>query len=384
MDSTKPDSDRFSYHAPARLAAPRLVEEQVQLVREDLDVQLLDALVQPVMVTNPERQIVFINAAARRRFDIGERDALGKRPGDIIGCVHVDDAPSGCGTGIACRSCGWTNALLVAESGAPAVREASLLLKSGKAIDARLNAVPVSIRGTRYIVNEMSDVTAERRREQLEQTFFHDILNIATAVKGLIELNCSLAPPVDAVLTDALKSSTDRLIEEIRSQRTMSDAQDGRLRLHLETRGVDSAMSIVLGTVMQLAADRGVALKAEITPDTPAIRSDHTLLGRVLTNLAKNAIEASPAGSTVSIEVTPIFGGVQFAVHNDTVIPESFQSHIFHRSRSTKGADRGIGTFSAKLLTEQYLRGKVHFDSTDIDGTTFQVAVPLTIDAFID
>jgi hypothetical protein len=104
--------------------------------------------------------------------------------------------------------------------------------------------------------------------------------------------------------------------------------------------------------------------------------SDKRLLSRVLGNLIKNALEASMPGQTVTVSVNG--GGTPaFCVHNESAIPEEVQTQIFHRSFSTKeGVGRGVGTYSAKLLTESYLAGTVEFRSTATEGTTFTVRLP--------
>jgi sensor histidine kinase regulating citrate/malate metabolism len=54
-------------------------------------------------------------------------------------------------------------------------------------------------------------------------------------------------------------------------------------------------------------------------------------------------------------------------------MPVDVQLQIFQRSFSTKGNGRGIGTYSIKLLTEQYLNGKVSFVSNESEGTRFSL-----------
>jgi sensor histidine kinase regulating citrate/malate metabolism len=69
-------------------------------------------------------------------------------------------------------------------------------------------------------------------------------------------------------------------------------------------------------------------------------------------------------------------GGIEFAVHNPTVMPEEVQLQLFQRSFTTKGVGRGIGTYSMKLLGETYLAGRVAFDSHPETGTTFTLWLP--------
>ena len=104
--------------------------------------------------------------------------------------------------------------------------------------------------------------------------------------------------------------------------------------------------------------------------------SDDRLLGRVIGNLIKNALEAVDPGGVVTIGCSPDSGEVSFWCHNAGVIPHEVQLQIFQRSFSTKEPDRGIGTYSVRLLTERYLKGRVSFISNAASGTVFTVTIP--------
>jgi signal transduction histidine kinase len=128
-----------------------------------------------------------------------------------------------------------------------------------------------------------------------------------------------------------------------------------------------------------VAQDRHLALAGDA--EEIAVVTDRALLQRVLCNLVKNALEACRAGETVTVGCGTVDGRIEFRVHNPGFIPRDTQLQIFLRSFSTKGAGRGVGTYSVKLLTERYLRGSVSFTSSPEQGTTFQVRYPLTPDA---
>jgi signal transduction histidine kinase len=68
---------------------------------------------------------------------------------------------------------------------------------------------------------------------------------------------------------------------------------------------------------------------------------------------------------------------VLFSVHNPGLIPRDAQRQVFRRYFSTKGADRGLGTYGMKLLGEEYLGGSVRFVSTEPEGTVFSLRLPL-------
>jgi sensor histidine kinase regulating citrate/malate metabolism len=58
------------------------------------------------------------------------------------------------------------------------------------------------------------------------------------------------------------------------------------------------------------------------------------------------------------------------------------QLQLFQRSFSTKGKGRGLGTYSIKLLTENYLKGKVRFETRRESGTTFFIKIPFSYKPF--
>ena len=51
------------------------------------------------------------------------------------------------------------------------------------------------------------------------------------------------------------------------------------------------------------------------------------------------------------------------------------KNQIFQRFFTTKGPGRGLGTYSVKILVEEYLSGSVLFESTKDKGTIFKVVL---------
>ena len=101
--------------------------------------------------------------------------------------------------------------------------------------------------------------------------------------------------------------------------------------------------------------------------------TDKILLQRVIINLLKNALEATELTRTVIIGIGNSEDKITIWVKNEQVMSEDVQMQLFQRSFSTKGNDRGIGTYSIRLLTENYLKGKVSFISNETARTVFSI-----------
>ena len=102
------------------------------------------------------------------------------------------------------------------------------------------------------------------------------------------------------------------------------------------------------------------------------------MLLRVMTNMLMNAFEATETGGEVKLDVVSDNDTISFSVWNKECIPENIQQRIFQQYFSTKnGNGRGFGTYSIKLIGEQFLGGRVSFTSLESQGTVFRFELPL-------
>jgi signal transduction histidine kinase len=169
------------------------------------------------------------------------------------------------------------------------------------------------------------------------------------------------------------------LIAEIIAQRELAAAESGELSVSpVVLHSLDFLRGVKADYERHEAAqDRQI----EIAPDAQAVAfvSDQILLGRIVGNMVKNALEASGPGQTVTLSCQADDGQVSLSVHNPGFMPRDTQLQVFQRSFSTKGLGRGLGTYSMKLLSEQYLSGSVSFTTSPEAGTTFTATYPLAL-----
>lgn len=263
------------------------------------------------------------------------------------------------------------------ETGKKISREALITTKKDgrfKSLDLKIISTPISLKGHQFLVLVIQDISNEKRRHALERIFFHDLLNSAGGLNGLLSLlKEGNSPRIERQLIDLSVEASHDIIEEIQQQRQIYAAEAGELQINLGTvNSIKLINSIISKTGFhQSGRDR----KIIITKNTADIdfETDISVIRRVIINMLKNAFEATLAGGTVEIGAEDLGDTIRFRVKNEIIIPKEIQMQLFLRSFSTKGIGRGLGTYSIRLLTENYLRGRVSFVSNESDRAIFMI-----------
>jgi hypothetical protein len=363
-----------------RLTRGQVLDQAKRLVESPTLIAMLDTAPGMVALLNLERQIVFCNDACAKAGKLAHKEeALGMRPGELLGCIHAVETPGGCGTSELCRYCGLAAALVTGQEGRANSGECLLQccgdnrdISAEYAVEVR----PLPQLGGAWQCYSLRDISGEKRREALERVFFHDILNRASAVQGASRVldDDDISSAERAEFTGMLSDSARALVDEIRSHRMLLAAERGELTA--ERASCDTLQALQEAATACIPFGLPENKKIAILPcaQSISIQTDASLLGRILINLLKNALEASQRGMTITancITCTP--QRIRFTVHNGSVMPDHVRAHVFQRSFTTKGSGRGLGTYSIKLLTENYLGGRAGFESGQDQGTTFYV-----------
>lgn len=370
--------------SPQRSSAAELRELRRNLANEPVLLAALDATNDIALVLDENRQIVHCNRAALERLGIADpADLLGNRPGEALSCANAHVMAAGCGTSPGCRACGALRAILdCMESGRPVKSECRIRVDTADGPDTlelQVRATPTKLDGLSLVTLTATDVSAQKRREALERVFFHDALNLVSAIEGVVigmSEDVLHATQAECVRLTGL---VRQLSEQVRAQRDLAHAERGELRVAVSTFDAFLMLDELRCSYERHPCADGRTISCAVTGVVDlALQTDRMLLERVLGNLLKNALEASVPGERVRIGIEAADGDtVRFTVRNSAVIPDAVRHQVFQRSFTTKhGAGRGLGTFSVKLLTERYLGGRVEFTSDSNDGTTFSVMIP--------
>jgi K+-sensing histidine kinase KdpD len=369
-------------YAPAERAVPEDLNQQIQyFIKTPMLCEVLNAVPIIVIILNRQRQIVFTNRAlAKFMASSGENSFLGKRPGEALHCIHAIESEGGCGTTEFCRTCGAVHAILDSQKGNVSVQECLITREENlDPLELRITATPLNINNGMYTIFAVTDISHEKRRRALERIFFHDVINTTGGLTGYLEMLEDENPDMKKEFLVTIKSLLRKLVDEIKSQVELTAAESNELATYPTEINSIGCMQ----EVCEFYRHHIVAENRTISVDPQAMRimfvTDPTLLRRVLGNMIKNALEASPENATVTVGCAQQNESVEFWVHNASFIPREVQLQMFTRSFSTKGSNRGLGTYGMKLLSERYLHGKVTFTSSQEEGTTFRVTLPFVL-----
>lgn len=342
-------------------------------------VELINTLPDIVAILDEERRLVYANKAMENSLgEQGLEAVFNLRPGEIFGCVHSQKTPGGCGASEACEFCGAMRAMQQSKPHGSTIAKDYRILSTvqgrSKGYNFRFTSTPVSSESHFFYLVTLEDTSDQRRKAELERIFFHDLMNALGSLHGVISLIREKDKP-DPLHMEILEATYNSLYDSISEQKQYSLAESGQLTVRKEE---IHTRDLLIEVALPFSGDNGFTSKIEVEENIAETTfvSDPVLLGRVLTNMIKNALEASEPEKPVRIGAGLSDAQVYFWVHNHGMIPREVQHQLFERSFSTKGAGRGLGTFSMKLIGETYLGGKVDFSSDEQNGTVFRITLP--------
>jgi signal transduction histidine kinase len=178
--------------------------------------------------------------------------------------------------------------------------------------------------------------------------------------------------------SERLEDLLDRMLRLARVEQWAADG----IHRDLDTVDLASTCEMAVARMTQLAAERGIGISFSAA-DCPTMLADPADLELVWINLLENAIQYSPAGSVVNIQVS-IEGQVSSVLVSDSGrgIPEAELQHVFERfrrgdpSRARSTGGFGLGLAMTKSIVEAY-NGTIKVQSKLGEGTQFLVRLPL-------
>ena len=232
---------------------------------------------------------------------------------------------------------------------------------------------------------------ANNLREDINRIMRHDLKTPLNAVIGFSDLllgnpKCTECDPDHTKILGIIRESGYRLLEMINISLDLYKMEQGTY--HLDPKQID-----ILGLthkIVQGFQDRVLSKSLTISvrppemdtsdPEKPSfmVLGEELLCYSLLANLIKNAIEASPPQSELTIALDTKADQAEIAIHNKGVVPADIVDRFFEKyTTSGKSDGTGLGTYSAHLITKTQ-NGSITMETSPETGTTvLRVLLPV-------
>lgn len=175
-----------------------------------------------------------------------------------------------------------------------------------------------------------------------------------------------------------IKSAVNNLTEILEEFLSVGKLEEGRIEARIESVDVEELLRDTLADC-QVLAKAGQQVVYTHAGER-LVRTDASLLRKIVINLCSNALKFSPDGATVEIRTRRMADGLHLDVKDTGIgISESDQKHLFDRFFRATNATNIQGTGLGLHIVAQYtqlLRGQLSFRSVLGQGTTFHLHFP--------
>jgi len=347
-------------YAAIALENARLYEE-TETERRKLE-GVLQATEEAVIILDPEMRVLLCNPAAIATLQLPAGDVTGQKIQQLVSHNTLLD-------------------LFWKATRAQKSYHAEVWIPGGRTYSAQLTPVE----GVGYVLM-MHDVTQikelDRVRAEFLATVSHDLRSPLATIRGYVDLLEKVGP-----VTDQQREFLEKIRRSIvHLTALVSDLVElGRIEasveMEMEPFHLESIIDAVVDGYRQIAAEKGLTLKWELTP-LPLIRGNPHRLRRVMENLLSNAVKYNREGGWIKVTAEYREGYIVVQVADSGIgIPPEDLPHVFDRFYRVQRPETediegtGLGLSIVKSIIEKH-GGRVWVESRPGEGSTFTFLLP--------
>ena len=228
---------------------------------------------------------------------------------------------------------------------------------------------------------ESAQKLAKSEREsawkEMAKQVAHEIKNPLTPMRLQVQHVQRIAHSSPDDLPDKMERLADTLIQQIDSLSRIATEFSNFAKMPKPTLA-PTDVDVICQDILSLYAQDQAYIQCKSGEGEKIVLADAEQLGRVLTNLVQNAIQAIPDDREPQIEIETRLGDQEVFVlvrDNGSGISETEQEKIFEPNFTTKSSGMGLGLAIVKGIVNGF-NGDIDFVSTPESGTTFTVRIP--------
>lgn len=227
-------------------------------------------------------------------------------------------------------------------------------------------------------------IRMEQARGEFISTLSHEIRNPLSAAQSSLRVLAampgrSLDGEDGPELLEIAQRNVDRLLRLAHGVLDLERVESGQLRAERTSVDVGELCRGVLQEIALRGREKDIRTELRGGQGARAL-ADRDLLAQCMINLLSNALEHSPAGGVIAVEVEPLERTVRVRVTDQGPgVPRAFLGRIFQKFQQAEGPTRGkgvgLGLAIAKALAED-MGGTVVLEDAG-PGATFRLELPI-------
>ena len=399
----------------------RMAQAEVRDERHRLEL-IIDSVADPIIVTDPEGDIVLMNEPAERLFTVGFAPGEAAHRRVQANGAHLTSFVSNVLTGtrgerryrgelqLVDPFTGQSSPVegvagqILSEQGeliwvVTILHDMTEQLEKARLYEQLKEASAELERKVQEATAELAEQNELLRRQQigLEQAsalksqflanMSHEFRTPLNAILGYTHM---LLNGVSGAVTDAQRKSLSRidsnsrhLLALINDILDITRIEAGRMPLTLTTFAIPELIDEVMSELEPIIKRSNLAVSTKVVGKVPTLKSDRQKVKQIVLNLLSNALKFTPAGSVkikasydprakmVAISVTDT--GVGIAVEDQAKVFEDFRQLDSSPARGYGGT--GLGLSICRRLA-QMLDGSIELNSDTGSGSTFALRLP--------
>jgi two-component system phosphate regulon sensor histidine kinase PhoR len=352
--------------------AAHLRETIAQITEERNKIKaILTSINDGVIAADSAGNVLLINPAVERMFNISYENSLGKKVIEVV------------------RNFDLEKLLYRALEGEESLTQEVQIFVPDPKVFRIVTAPLTNETGIVGVVAVLRDITAFREVERMKADFVanvsHELKTPLTSIKGFVEtlLDGALEDKeVARHFLEIINDENERLNRLINDLLSLSKIEARQTSVDKKFLNLENVIKNAVSVLSPQAADKKLLLKTEIRGQLPDVEANEDMIGQLLINLIDNAVKYTPEDGRVEITAEKADDWVKVIVSDTGIgIPRESLPRLFERfyrvdkARSREMGGTGLGLAIVKHILEVH-NGKIEVESMVGRGSRFIFYLP--------
>ena len=245
---------------------------------------------------------------------------------------------------------------------------------------ARIHMHLELVNARRKLERQNSQLTeAMKTREDMESLMRHDLKGPLTPIIGLSQflIECQELNEECQTQLEVIRDSGYRILNMINLSTDMVKLENGTYELQPESFHLSKLIQSVYEELKNHLDHKKIRFMVEQSDSNILLQCEELLIHSMLSNLVKNAIEASPDGEDIVLTVCSGDGNIIISIENSGEVPEKIREVFFDKYVTCdKKRGTGLGTYSARLIANAH-GGDIFLSNVSHGKTKITVQLPV-------